>query len=91
MNVLHRSRIPKKCIKSLHSNWKQNGSRNWKTCVLQCKNRFAPIHADVELPANGQNDSEVAEQKLHLLLYKYCIENKAEAPIAPANVRVSYR
>lgn len=43
MNVLHRSRIPKKCIKSLHSNWKQNGSRNWKTCVPQCKNRFAPF------------------------------------------------
>ena len=28
------------------------------------------IHADVELPANGQNDSEAAEQKLHILLYK---------------------
>lgn len=53
--------------------------------------QICAIHADVELPANGQNDSEVAEQKLHLLLYKYCIENKAEAPIAPANVRVSYR
>lgn len=34
---------PKKYIKSPHSNWKQNGSRNWKTCVLQCKNRFAPF------------------------------------------------
>ena len=51
--------------------------------------QICAIHADVELPANGQNDSEVAEQKLHLLLYKYCIENKAEAPIAPANVSVS--
>ena len=28
------------------------------------------IHADVELSANGQNDSEAAEQKLHILLYK---------------------
>ena len=33
--------------------------------------QICAIHADVELPANGQNDSEAAEQKLHiLLLYK---------------------
>ncbi|HJI07085.1 MAG TPA: hypothetical protein OIM12_09610 [Faecalibacterium prausnitzii] len=32
--------------------------------------QICTIHADVELPANGQNDSEAAEQKLHILLYK---------------------
>lgn len=32
--------------------------------------QICTIHADVELPANGQNDSEAVEQKLHLLLYK---------------------
>ena len=32
--------------------------------------QICAIHADVELPANGQNDSEAAEQKLHILLYK---------------------
>lgn len=42
-SMLRNSQKPKKYIKSPHSNWKQNGSRNWKTCVLQCKNRFAPF------------------------------------------------
>ena len=32
--------------------------------------QICTIHADVELPANGQNDSETVEQKLHILLYK---------------------
>ena len=32
--------------------------------------QICAIHADVELPANGQNDSEAVEQKLHLLFYK---------------------
>ena len=32
--------------------------------------QICTIHADVELPANGQNDSEAVEQKLHFLLYK---------------------
>ena len=32
--------------------------------------QICAIHADVELPANGQNDSGAAEQKLHVLLYK---------------------
>lgn len=32
--------------------------------------QICTIHADVELPANGQNDSGAAEQKLHILLYK---------------------
>ena len=41
--MLRNSQKPKKYSKSLHNNWKQNGSRNWKTCVLQCKNRFAPF------------------------------------------------
>lgn len=32
--------------------------------------QICTIHANVELPADGQNDSEAVEQKLHLLLYK---------------------
>ena len=32
--------------------------------------QICTIHADVELPTDGQNDSEAAEQKLHILLYK---------------------
>ena len=32
--------------------------------------QICAIHADVELSANGQNDSGVVEQKLHVLLYK---------------------
>ena len=32
--------------------------------------QICTIHADVELSANGQNDSGSAEQKLHVLLYK---------------------
>ena len=32
--------------------------------------QICAIHADVELSANGQNDSEAVEQKLHVLLYK---------------------
>ena len=32
--------------------------------------QICTIHADVELSANGQNDSGSAEQKLHILLYK---------------------
>ena len=34
------------------------------------RKQICAIHADVELPANGQNDSEAAEQKLHILLYQ---------------------
>ena len=32
--------------------------------------QICTIHADVELPAGKLNDSEAAEQKLHILLYK---------------------
>lgn len=32
--------------------------------------QICAIHADVELSANGQNDSGAVEQKLHVLLYK---------------------
>ena len=38
-----------------------------RTAMLK---QICAIHADVELSANGQNDSEAVEQKLHLLLYK---------------------
>ena len=39
--------------------------------------QICTIHADVELPANGQNDSEAVEQKLHLLLYKAALPENA--------------
>ena len=41
-SMLRNSQKPKKYIKSPHSNWKQNGSRNWKLCALRCRNKFAP-------------------------------------------------
>lgn len=41
-----------------------------ETLRTAMRKQICAIHADVELPANGQNDSEAAEQKLHVLLYK---------------------
>ena len=41
-----------------------------ETLRTAMQKQICAIHADIELPANGQNDSEVAEQKLHILLYK---------------------
>ena len=41
-----------------------------ETLRTTMQKQICAIHADVELPANGQNDSEAAEQKLHILLYK---------------------
>ena len=41
-----------------------------ETLRTAMQKQICAIHADVELPANGQNDSGAAEQKLHVLLYK---------------------
>ena len=41
-----------------------------ETLRTAMQKQICAIHADVELPANGQNDSEAVEQKLHLLFYK---------------------
>ena len=41
-----------------------------ETLRTAMQKQICAIHADVELPANGQDDSEAAEQKLHILLYK---------------------
>ena len=41
-----------------------------ETLRTAMQKQICAIHADVELPTNGQNDSEAAEQKLHILLYK---------------------
>ena len=41
-----------------------------ETLRAAMQKQICAIHADVELSANGQNDSEAAEQKLHILLYK---------------------
>ena len=41
-----------------------------ETLRTAMRKQICAIHADVELPANGQNDSEALEQKLHILLYK---------------------
>ena len=41
-----------------------------ETLRTAMQKQICAIHADVELPANGQNDSGAVEQKLHVLLYK---------------------
>ena len=41
-----------------------------ETLRTAMQKQICAIHADVELSANGQNDSEAAEQKLLILLYK---------------------
>ena len=41
-----------------------------ETLRAAMQKQICAIHADVELSANGQNDSKAAEQKLHILLYK---------------------
>ena len=41
-----------------------------ETLRTAMQKQICAIHADVELPTNGQNDSGAAEQKLHILLYK---------------------
>ena len=41
-----------------------------ETLRTAMQKQICAIHADVELPANGQNDSKAAEQKLHIPLYK---------------------
>ena len=41
-----------------------------ETLRTAMQKQICAIHADVELSANGQNDSRAVEQKLHILLYK---------------------
>ena len=41
-----------------------------ETLRTAMQKQICAIHADVELPTNGQNDSGAVEQKLHVLLYK---------------------
>ena len=41
-----------------------------ETLRTAMQKQICAIHADVELSANGQNDSGAVEQKLHILLYK---------------------
>ena len=41
-----------------------------ETLRTAMQKQICAIHADVELPANGQNDSKAAGQKMRLLLYK---------------------
>ena len=41
-----------------------------ETLRTAMQKQICAIHADVELSANGQNDSGAVEQKLHVLLYK---------------------
>ena len=38
--------------------------------------QICTIHADVELPVDGQNDSRAVEQKLHILLYQSTLSEK---------------
>ena len=46
---------------------RQQKLENLRTAMQK---QICAIHADVELSANGQNDSGAVEQKLHILLYK---------------------
>ena len=46
---------------------RQQKLENLRTAMQK---QICAIHADVELPAEGLNDSRVVEQKLHILLYK---------------------
>ena len=46
---------------------RQQKLENLRTAMQK---QICAIHADVELSANGQNDSGAVEQKLHVLLYK---------------------
>lgn len=46
---------------------RQQKLENLRTAMQK---QICAIHADVELPAGGQNSGETVEQKLHLLLYK---------------------
>lgn len=46
---------------------RQQKLENLRTAMQK---QICAIHADVELPTDGQNDSGSAEQKLHILLYK---------------------
>ena len=41
-----------------------------ETLRTAMQKQICAIHADVELPTNGQNDGRAVEQKLHILLYK---------------------
>ena len=41
-----------------------------ETLRTAMQKQICAIHADIELSANGQNDSGAVEQKLHILLYK---------------------
>ena len=41
-----------------------------ETLRTAMQKQICAIHADIELSANGQNDSGAVEQKLHVLLYK---------------------
>lgn len=52
--------------------------------------QICTIHADVELPANGQNDSEAVEQKLHILLYQTDVP-EAELNAALSDLRTQRR
>ena len=41
-----------------------------ETLRTAMQKQICAIHADVELPTDGQNDGRAVEQKLHILLYK---------------------
>ena len=46
---------------------RQQKLENLRTAMQK---QICTIHADVELPTDGQNDGRAVEQKLHILLYK---------------------
>ena len=70
----HECAAPQPDTKEVHQKSAQQleAERQQKLETLRTamQKQICAIHADVELSANGQNDSEAAEQKLHILLYK---------------------
>ena len=48
-----------------------------ETLRTAMQKQICAIHADVELPTDGQNDGRAVEQKLHILLYKSTLRQYA--------------
>lgn len=78
--------VHQKSAQQLEAEWQQK----LETLRTAMQKQICAIHADVELPANGQNDSEAAEQKLHILLYQTDVP-EAELDAALSDLRTQRR
>lgn len=70
----HECAAPQPDTKEVHQKSAQQleAERQQKLETLRTamQKQICAIHADVELPTDGQNDGRAVEQKLHILLYK---------------------